>query len=274
MTTPGIAEPLQTGPGYGFSSGPGTGISVTIAESQLTLVEQQFNRLGPFTTNVIDVSLFASYYLSAQYEAANAGPPANTGVITLEWGDTALFNNVLYRQTIEINSVNTTDCGRSIIQDRMYGPFMRTSVAAGNGAVSTFTLLIYAGFRPFVGSMRCRELAPNPIGLSTDNTRLSVRQIVNAGSTVSLNVRLGTGMSSIFVLNDSTPYTAGTTLSGLLYSPELTVNRRFWQRTFTTVNQTFSDQVNLPRRALTLQLDNTDGANNHIAFLSLVSGEE
>ena len=246
---------------------------IAVAQAQLTLVDLAFNRLVPFTDTAVDVSLYGSYYLAIQYEAANAGPPANTAIITLEWGDTIGFSNTLYQQTIEINSIFTTDCGRAIIQDKMYGPFMRVSAAAGNGAASNVTLVLYASYRTFTGSMRCRELGPTPaVGLSTDNCRVLFAGNVGAGATVRVNVRLGSGETHIFSQIGTAAFAAGR-VDTFLHSPALGVNARFWQQAFLAPSTQFMDLIELPRRALTLQLTNTD-ANLHFLIISAVTTEE
>jgi hypothetical protein len=247
---------------------------IALAQAQLALLDLRFNTAVPFTGTPVDVSLYGSYILAVQYEAAFAAPPAATAIITLEWGDTITFNNLLYRQTVEINSINSADCGRSLCQDKMYGPFMRVSAAPGNLAASTVTLILYGSYRTFTGSMRCRELGPtDAVGASTDNTRvLFAGNIAGGGGTASLNVRLGSGQSGILSQIGTAAFGGGQ-VSMLLHSPALGVNARFWQRNYGAPNGQNLDIAVLPRRALTLQLTNTD-ATVKFAIISVVENEE
>jgi hypothetical protein len=228
------------------------------------LIDIGLNQLVPFTGTVVGVSQYQSFILSVQYEAANAGPPQNTGVITLEWGDTAAFGNVLGRQTYEINSVNTTDCGRTTIVDRHAGPFMRVLGAAGNGAASTATYVLYGSYRP-VDTPRVYELGPTIAnGLSTDLVALWLGRVAGAGLTIANTARIGTG-AAILQLSFSA---AGGPYNVSLISPQQGAARPFFQRTGLAVGGEFTYQIQLPRRALYISITNTGGANGN-AFATL-----
>lgn len=215
------------------------------------------NQAIPHTSAVFDVRRWASFQLSIQYEAANAGPPANTGVVTIEWADTNAFVNILTRHTYEINSLNSTDCGRTSISDGMQGPFMRMSLAVGNGAASTFTAVMYGSNRPFTRS-RAHELAATTLrGISTDRHTVIFNDNVGAGATVDRNARIGLGRATILIIAGTT----GGPLDVLLHSPQLTLSGgRCYQRLGIAANTTVTDQITLPRRCQTLRLSNTGGA--------------
>lgn len=237
---------------------------VTAADNPM-LIGLEFNNQAPFTSTAIDVRRWSSFTMSVQYEAANVGPPANTGIVTLEWGDTAGFGNIVGRQTYEINSVNSTDCGRTIITDRHYGPFMRYSVAAGQGAASTATLVLYGSNR-IVDFAQCYETANVPArGLSTDNVDLWMALVVAFGVTVSRNVRIGSGQAVLHVNFSG----AGGPYNLSMYSPAIGAATPFFQRTGLAVGSESTYTFTLPRRALTIQITNTSGAANGNAFVTL-----
>lgn len=238
---------------------------IVTASDNPMLIALELNTAIPLTSAAVDVRRWSSFVLSVQYEAANAGPPANTGIVTLEWGDTAGFGNIVGRQTLEINSVNTTDCGRTVITDRHYGPFMRYSLAAGAGAASTFTLVLYGSNR-IVDFAQCYETAGVPArGMSTDNVDLWIGQVVAFGVTLSRNVRIGSGMAVLHVNFTG----AGGPWNIVAFSPALGAGQPFFQRTGLAVGSESSYSWALPRRALTFQVTNASGAANGNAFVTL-----
>lgn len=232
----------------------------------------ELNRTVPFTTGVQDVRGFQSFQLSVQYEAPNAGPPARTCRVTLEWGDTLGFSNITHAQEYEINSTNSTDCGRTIITDRMHGAFMRMSFAAGNGAASTITLVLYGSTRP-VDRARVAEIGATPSrGMSTDNTLLLVNGTIGPGVTINRNVRLGRGPATLHY----NFRIAGGPFNVILYSPYLRsvlAAHSYLVHNNVPLGTERSTSLHLPRRVLTCQIDNTGGAGTADFDLSLVEDD-
>lgn len=232
----------------------------------------ELNHLVPFTTGVVDARPFQSFQLSVQYEAPNAGPPGRTCRVTLEWGDTSGFSNITHSQEYEINSVNSTDCGRTIITDRMHGAFMRMSFAAGNGAASTITLVLYGSTRP-VDRARVAEIGATPgRGMSIDNTLVLANGTIGPGVTVNRNVRLGRGPASLHY----NFRIAGGPFNVILYSPylrSLAASHVYLTHNNIALGTERMTLLYLPRRCLTLQIDNTAGAGTADYDLSLVEDD-
>lgn len=230
-------------------------IAVVDQPALLTLI---LNQGVPHTSTPIDVRRWASFQLAIQYEAANAGPPANTGIVTIEWGDTAGFNNVLARHVYEINSANSTDCGRSVITDGMYGPFMRLTLGAGNGAGSTFTAVMYGSNRPYFQT-RAGELATvHTRGMSSDRHILIHADNIPASGVDYRNARLGVGVATIMVRVAGT----GGPISVLVHSPQLgIVGGQIYNQLAVASGTTLIDRITIPRRVQAVQLVNSSGAN-------------
>lgn len=239
-----------------------TGITV---RDNPTLIGFQFSTAIPVTTNIGDVRQYQSFTLSIQYEAPAAGPPASTCILTIEWGDTAAFGNILGRQTYEINSVFSTDCGRTNIVDNMSGPFMRISLAAGLGAASTVTWVMYGSYRT-VSAPRFYELGVTPArGMSTDLVCLQVGNVLGAGATITRNVRAGVGLATLHI-NFSGP---GGPYNFSLFVPSIGLGAPFFQRTGLGVASESTFQFMMPRRVLSLSTTNSSGVNNGNVFTTL-----
>lgn len=224
----------------------------SLAVDNPTLLAFEFARTVPFTGSAIDVRKYVSYVLSIQYDAANAGPPPNTAEVTLEWGDTASFGNILKRRTIEFHSVNSTDCGKTVVTDPVGGPFMRYSLRAANGPASTVSLVLYGSSRP-VDKLRIQELGPTiNAGMSTDRwLSTGLTALVAAGATLRINVRIGSGMAWIFLR----PAAAGGPWSINLKVPSMPDGFPF---TFTGIaaSQEVKDRLMLPLRCMIWEFTN------------------
>lgn len=222
------------------------------------LIAFGFSNQVPFSQFVIDVRRWASFILSVQYEAANVAPPQNTAVMRLRWWDTSGMGNELARQDYEINSVNTVDCGRTLISDAMRGPFMSIDFLAGNGAASTLTYTLYGSNR---GSDKTRatELGPTATsGISTDRVPLVFRQNGLVAGLTKLACRLGVGPAILSIGIGG----AGGAISLRLYSPFLIttgIAPTFYSRTGMAGGFEIREAINLPRRVLVAELNNTGG---------------
>jgi hypothetical protein len=222
----------------------------------------------PFTGTMVDVTAFQSFQLLVQYEAANAGPPANTCIMQISWWDAAEVNEI-WRQTYELNSINSTDCGPTRIVDAMHGEKMQISFIAGNGAASTASYLLWGSNRS-VDTPRVEEFGDvDARGLGTDRALLQTTTLsVGGGATVRRNVRLGSGFAVFMFGGGAT----STSYDVLLHSPEQGSGNRVYSANFTgtpAVVQTLA----LPRRALTFVVINNDaGAKN--VFFSLIQAQD
>lgn len=233
------------------------------------LIDNDTSHLIPFTGPTVAVDQFQSFQLLVGYEAANAGPPANTCILEISWFDAAGVNEI-WRQTYEINSINSTDCGATRITDAMRGSQIRLKFRAGNGAASTVSYILFGSNRP-VPSPRCEEIGTNDTtGIGTDRILAMTGTLsVGAGATVQRNVRLGSG-DAIWMFG------GGATSSSydvLLYPPSQGSGVRVYSANYTGTPQ-IAQLLALPRRALTLFIKNNDGVNAKNVFYSLVVAGE
>lgn len=222
------------------------------------LIDLALNAALPFVGPILDMRQWQSFLLSIQYEAANVAPPQNTGIVTLRWWDTAAKGNELGRQIWEINSVNQTDCGRTVITDQVRGPFMTVELSVGNGAASTMTYVLYGSNRPTDRS-RVTELAPTAVaGPSSDRSILVYRNNLLPAGLTKLACRLGIGAATLNIGIGG----AGGNINLRLYSPQL-INTSpfptFYSRSGMVGGNEFHEPITLPRRVLVAELNNTGG---------------
>jgi hypothetical protein len=239
-----------------------TGITV---KDNPTLIGFVFSTAIPVTTSIGDVRQYQSFTLSAQYEAPLAGPPANTCIVTIEFGDSAAFGNILSRQTYEINSVFSTDCGRTTIIDNMAGPFMRILLAAGFGVASTVTWVLYGSYRT-VSAPRFFELGTTPArGMSTDLIVLQFAQVLAFGVAQARNVRAGTGLATLHCNFTG----AGGPYNISLFAPSIGAGTPFFQRSALASGSESTFQFMIPRRVLSMNILNSSAGSNGNGFVSL-----
>lgn len=226
---------------------------VVLVDEPLALASET-SRLVPWVSDPIDARRWQSFQLNVQYEAANTGPPANTGLITLEWGDTSTFTNLLQRHSYEINSKNSTDCGPTVISDGMYGPWLRFGTGAGAGAASTMSLTLYGSNRPAQRPRIAEIGAVTANGISTDRVLCRHVAAVAANTTVYRNVRLGAGAAVLHVATGA----AGGPWDLHLFTPSGGVNDgRVWSVRGHPALGEITPRLALPRRVLTLRIINT-----------------
>lgn len=236
------------------------------------LIATEVNRsvaAGQFESGLIDVRPFTSFSMKIQYEAANAGPPANTGIVELLWTD-GVAANVLYGQAYEINSINSTDCSQTQIADAMYGPFMFYRLDAGNGAGSTFDLLLYGSTRPR-DTPKAQEFGDSAAaGYGIDRTLMIFNTTIAAGATVRKNCRLGSGPARLVLqtLAGGGPHDIS------LHSPQLgALNGRPYVNVVPAGANEVVAALTLPRRVMTLVVTNTGGAASTFRASLHVDGE-
>lgn len=211
----------------------------------------------PFTSGAFDVRRWASFHLNIGYEAPNAGPPANTGVVALEWGDDNVFTNVITKHEYEINSINSTDCGMSQISDGHYGPFMRYALNAGAGAGSTFSGVILGSNRPFTKTRSMERAPTGNRGLSNDRFLVLFSEVVGAGVVIQRNVRLGVGPGTIHINS----FAGAGPFDVSLHTPQYGLNGgRVFSALAIAAPQSQTYQLTMPRRVTCLRVANNGGA--------------
>jgi hypothetical protein len=235
------------------------------------LISLGLNGQIPYSSAVIDVRRWASFVLSAQYEAPNVAPPQNTAIVRLRWWDSAGMGNEVARQDYEINSVNTVNCGRSLISDAMRGPFMSLDFLAGAGAASTLTYVLYGSNR---GSDKTRatELGGlDTVGDSADRVPFLFRQNGLVAGLTKLATRLALGPATLSIGVGG----AGGAISLRIYSPYLIgtgVAPTYITRTGMTGGFEVREQITLPRRVLVVELNNTGGTTPDFG-MSIIVGD-
>jgi len=233
--------------------------SVLVDSPKLLAVELNRTTSGGFTSGAIDVRRYQSFQMSVQYEAANTGPPANTMLLDLEWADDASFSNVLYNHVYEINSFLTTDCGRTHITDAHHGPFMRYHCEPGNGAASTVSLVLYGSNRQ-VEKARLQENGDtDATGLGVDRTILYVlAETITPAVNLERNLRLAAGPAIVTIQTGA----GGGSHDVVLYTPSLGINARVYSANIPAGINNRHEKISLPRRALTLFVNNNGAANS------------
>lgn len=213
----------------------------------------------PYSQSVLDVRQWSSFILSAQYEAANVAPPQNTAVCRLRWWDAVGMGNEVDRQDYEINSVNTTDCGRTLLSDAMRGPFMSIDFLAGSGAPSTLTFVLFGSNRAATRS-RATELGPTLVkGIATDRMPFLFRSNPLPAGLTKLAARMCLGEATVSIGIGG----AGGPVNIRMYSPAQFAgagNPAWYSRSGMAVGFEVHEAVIFPRRVQVIEINNTGAA--------------
>ena len=258
--------PLTTVPASLFGSTE----SVLVDNPALLAVELNRSTSGGFTSGAIDARRYQSFQMSVQYEAANAGPPANTMLLDLEWADDSSFSNVLHNQVYEINSFLSTDCGRTHITDAMHGPFMRYHAEPGNGAASTTSLVLYGSSRQ-IDTPRVQENGDtDATGLGVDRCLLAiVAETITPATNLERNCRLSSGPATLIAQTGA----GGGSHDIVLYPPSLGIDFRGYSVNIPAGINNVVEKIALPRRALALFVNNNGAANSILRLLLTADSE-
>ena len=260
--------PLTTVPASLFGS------TESILTDNPKLLAVELNRTATlgigFTSGVIDVRRYQSFQMSVQWEAANAGPPANTMYLDLEWADDAAFSNVLHNQVFEINSFLSTDCGRTHIVDGHHGPFMRYHCEPANGGTSTVTLVLYGSSRP-VENPRLQENGDaDATGLGVDRTILICDAVtITPAANLERNCRIASGSGTVIIQTGA----GGGSHDVVLYSPDIGIGARYYTSNIPAGINNVVERISLPRRAMALFVNNNGAANSTFWMSVTADGE-
>jgi hypothetical protein len=259
--------PLTTVPASLFGSTDSIAV-----DNPVTLLSGTAQDTTPFYTSALfDTRRYLSYQLYIEYNAANAGPPGNTLIVRLEWYSDLLGGALLHQNELEINSMNSTDCGPVIITDSMHGAFMRLVMFTGNGPNSTATFRLVGSNRP-QANLRIVEIGDGgSAGQGSDQALVLLGNIsVPAATTTRRNCRLGHGRATFFVRTSA----AGGPWGIDLHSPDIGSTLPYWTANVPAGANFITTPITAPRRALTLVIANTHATLAGIIWVSLVVDNE